>query len=146
MAAGGTVNAIPEGDEVIDGGEQGNDQHEPDGHAGDEVNSDDESEEVPLVPAVRENGSDDGDNLQDHLQFAEVAGLNGEAFGGGNTAKSGDEEFASQDQNHDPGGHEIGREADEEDESGGDEEFVGHGVEKDSHAADLSVLAGEVTV
>ncbi len=60
--------------------------------------------------------------------------------------KSGDQKLASQHQNHDPGRHEVGREADEKDQSGGDQKFVRHGVQQHSHAADLAVFARQVAV
>ncbi len=49
--------------------------------------SDDEAEEVPLIPAVGENRGDDGHNLHHHLQLAQLARLDGEALGGGHAAQ-----------------------------------------------------------
>lgn len=146
MAARRAVHATPEGDEVIDCREQRNYEHEPDGDAGDEFDSKDEAEEIPLIPAVSENRCYNGDNLQDHFQLAKIARLNGKAFGGGDAAQAGDQELAPEHENNDPRRHEVGGEADEEDESGGNQEFIRHGIKENSYAADLAVLAREVAV
>jgi len=146
MAARRTIDASPECDEVIHRRQQGYDEHEPDCNARDQLNADDEAEEIPLIPAVSENRCYNGDNLQDHFQLAKIARLNGKAFGGGDAAQAGDQELAPEHENNDPRRHEVGGEADEEDESGGNQEFIRHGIKENSYAADLAVLAREVAV
>jgi len=63
---------------------------------------------------------------------------------GGDAAQAGDQELAPEHENNDPRRHEVGGEADEEDESGGNQEFIRHGIKENSYAADLAVLAREV--
>jgi hypothetical protein len=54
---GGVVDLLPEGDEVVDGGDDGDDSHPVDGGNGDEVDADDVASPVPIIPAVSEDGS-----------------------------------------------------------------------------------------
>ena len=122
---GGVVDLLPEGDEVVDGGDDGDDGHPVDGRDGDEVDADDVAAPVPIVPAVGEDGGDDGDDLDDGFELADLAGFDGEAFGGGDGAQTGDEELATDDEDGDPWLDDAGVVADEDDVAGGDEELVG---------------------
>src|SRR3954470_1047685 len=70
----------PERHEIIDGGPQREHHHDPDGDLRDPVDGQDEAAELPVRPAAVEDGGDDGDDLHHHLEFAEVAGLDGEAL------------------------------------------------------------------
>ena len=112
------VDLLPEGYEVVDGGDDGDDDHEVDGDEGGPLYGEDEVSEVPLVPAVGEDGGDDGDDLDDGLEFAEVAGLDGESFNGGDGAQSADEEFASDDEDGDPRFDDVRIVGDQGDEGG----------------------------
>lgn len=146
MTPRGAVHAVPERNEVIHSREQRNDEHEPYRDPGDQFNSDDESEKIPLIPAMSQYRSDYSDDLQNHLEFAQVAGLDGKSFGGGYTSKPGDEELAPEHEDHNPGWHEVWRETNKQDESGGNEEFVGHGVEQNSNATDLAAFSSQIAV
>src|SRR5580704_9845029 len=90
---GGVIDLFPEGDEVVGGGDDGDDGHPVDGSDGDEVNADDEAaveagKEEPVVPSVSEDGGDDGDDLDDGFELADFAGLDGEAFSSGDGAEA----------------------------------------------------------
>src|SRR5260370_14869832 len=141
------VDLLPEGDEVVDGGDDGDDGHPVDGGDGDEVYADDVAaaqagKPDPVVPAVGEDGGDDGDDLDDGLEFADLAGFDGEAFGGGDRAEAGDEELAADDEDGDPWLDDVGVVADEDDVAGGDEEFVGERGKQDARGGDLVAGAG----
>jgi len=143
---GDAVDLVPEADEVVDCGDDGDDGHPVDGCDGDEVDADGEAPEVPVVPAMVEDGGDDGDDLGDGFELAELAGFDGEAFGGGDGAEAADEELASDDEDGDPGRHDAGVVLDEQDDAGGDHELVGEGIEEDAEGGDLAAAAGEVAV
>jgi hypothetical protein len=148
---GGVVDLLPEADEVVDGGDDGDDGHPVDGRYGDEVDADDVAaaqagKPVPVVPAVGEDGGDDGDDLDDGLEFADLAGFDGEAFGCGDRAEAGDEELAAYDEDGDPGGDDAGVVGNEDNVGRGDHELVGEGVEEHAHGGDLVAAAGEVAV
>src|SRR5260370_15114821 len=104
---GGVVDLLPEADEVVDGGDDGDDGHPVDGGDGDEMNSNDVAASPvgkpdPVVPAVGEDGGDDGDNLDDGLELADLAGFDRETFSGGDGAQAGDEELTADHENGDP--------------------------------------------
>jgi len=80
------VDLLPEADEVVHRGDDGDDRHPVDGAERDGVHGDDDRAEVPVVPAVRQDGGDDGDDLDDGLELADVGGFDGEAFGSGDGA------------------------------------------------------------
>jgi hypothetical protein len=146
MTPRGAVHTIPEGDEVVGAREQRDNQHEPDRDVCNQIDSDDEAEEIPLIPSVSENCGDHGNNLQNHLQLTQVTCLNRKAFRRSYAAESSDQELASQYQNHDPGGHEVGRETNQQDEARGDQEFICHRIQQNSHAANLAMLAGQIAI
>jgi hypothetical protein len=143
---GGVVNLLPEADKVIDRGDDGYDRHPVDRGDGDEVDADDVASPVPIVPAVGEDGGYDRDDLNDGFEFADLAGFDGEAFGGGDGAQAGDEELAADNEDGDPRLNDAGVVADEDDVAGGDEEFVRQWVEKHAHSGDLVAAAGEIAV
>src|SRR4029077_9445695 len=78
------VNFLPESPEVIDGGNDGDANHKPDGHFRYQVNRQHEREgaemEGPYVPAYGQDGGNHGDDLHHHLELAQLAGFNGEAL------------------------------------------------------------------
>lgn len=146
-AFGLAIDLRPESPEVIDGRKQRHGDHEPDGRHGDHVHRENvAADRSPVVPAVREDDSDDGDDLHDHLEFAYVGGLDREAFLCGDRAQAGDEEFTSDDDDGDPGGDDLGRVLHERDVGSGDQELVGQGVEQHAESRDLLTFAGEVAV
>jgi len=93
-----------------------------------------------------EDGGDDGDDLGDGFELAELAGLDGEALGGGDGAEAADEELAADDEDGDPRRHDAGVELHQQDDAGGDHELVGEGVEQDAEGGDLAAAAGQVAV
>ena len=100
----------------------------------------------PFLPAMVEDDGDHGNNLHQHLEFAQVAGLDGEAFRGGDGAQPTDQKFARDNDHRDPGRDQAGVELNQRDEGGGDEELVGQGIEQDAHGRDLVAAAGEISV
>ena len=60
-----------------------------------------------ICPMMVEDGGDHSENLHKHLQLAQVAGLNGEAFGGGNGPQAADQELAADDDDDHPRGHDA---------------------------------------
>src|SRR5258705_12732994 len=93
---GGVVDLLPEGDEVIDRGDDRDDGHPVDGGDRDEVNSNDIAtaqvgEPDPVVPAVGQNSRDDRDDLDDSLELADLACFDSAALGGGDGAQAGSE-------------------------------------------------------
>jgi hypothetical protein len=147
----GVVDLLPERDEVVDSGDDGDDGHPVDGGDGDEMDANDiaapqTGKPVPVVPAVGEDGGDDGDDLDDRFELADLAGFNGEAFGGRDAAKARDEELAANDQDGDPWLDDAGVVVDEDDVGGGNHELVGEGIEEDAHGGDLMASAREIAV
>lgn len=100
----------------------------------------------PLFPAVIEDDGDHGNDLDDHFELAQVAGFDGKSTGRGDRAQAAYQEFAADDDYCDPGGNQAGIELNQRNESGGDEKFVGHGIEQNAHGGDLAALAREVSV
>src|SRR5215471_3014996 len=85
------VDLHPEGGEVVDGGRQREEHHEPDRYAGDHFHGEDViAKKWPLTPTVGEDDGHHRDDLNQHLEFPKLASLNGEALGSGNRAKSAD--------------------------------------------------------
>lgn len=136
------LDALPEGYEVVDGGYGRDERHVIHTDHGDEIERNDEPSDVPVAPAVSEDGGDDGGDLDDGFEFAEVAGLDGEAFGGCDGAEPADEEFAADDEDGDPGLDDVRVVFDESDVGGGDEQLVGQGVEEHAHGGNLAAAAG----
>src|SRR5258708_36827076 len=85
-----------------------------------------------------------GANLQDHLGLAEDGSGNGETLGGGNVAEAEHGEFAANDDDDHPGRHKL--HANEGDEGGGDQKFVGDGIEEDAESGYLQAAAGGVAI
>jgi hypothetical protein len=140
------VDLVPEAYEVVDCGDDGDDRHPVGCGDGDEVDADGEPTELPVVPAMVEDGGDYGDDLDYGLELAEFAGLDGEAFAGGDGAETVDEELAADDDDRDPGMHDAGVVGDEKDEGRGDHELVGQRVEEHAEGGDLGAAASEVAV
>jgi hypothetical protein len=145
-AGGGVFDAAPERNEVVDGGDDGDERHVVDSDLGDEIDGDDEPSEMPNPPAVVKDGNDDRDDLDDGFELADVAGFDGETFRRCDGAESGDEELASNDDDGDPGLDDVRVVLDETDVGGGDEQLVGERVEEHADGGDLAAAAGEVAV
>jgi hypothetical protein len=75
------VDLLPEPREVIRSRNERNQRREIDGRRRDPVNRDDKPADLPLVPAIVQDGGNYRKNLDDSLQLTQIAGLNGEAFG-----------------------------------------------------------------
>ena len=80
-----------EGDAVVGevgriDGDDGDEGHPIDGDFRGEADGEGIPAHVPVVPAVREDGGDDGNDLDDGFELADLAGFDGEAFGGGDAA------------------------------------------------------------
>src|SRR5271166_5267284 len=76
----GVVYLLPEAHKVIDGGDGGDQDSEVDCGDGNPLDGNDEHAEFPLEPPVSQNSGDHADNLDDRLELAQVAGLDGETF------------------------------------------------------------------
>src|SRR3954467_15666755 len=88
---GRTVDLFPETHEVVDRRDRGHQHGEVAGrNCRPSHRNDEPAAEVPLEPAMGEDGRDYKDDLDHSLELAYVAGLDGESLGGGNGAKSGD--------------------------------------------------------
>ncbi len=101
---------------------------------------------MPVVPAVRQDNGDDGDNLDDGLEFAEVAGFNGEAFGAGDAAQSAHQKLAANHQYRDPGLHDVRRVLHQANEGRRDQQLVGQRIEQHSNGRNLAAPPREVAV
>src|SRR4051812_11150687 len=109
LAANAAVDLSPEGDEVVHCGVERDEHHEPDGTARDHIDGqhqrDAELVKVEHRPVVGDQRRDHSDDLHDHLEFAPVAGLDGEALRGRDRAQSADQELASDHDYCDPRWH-----------------------------------------
>src|ERR1039457_2279898 len=93
-----------------------------------------------------EDDGDDGNDLHHHLEFSQFAGFDGKATGGSDGAQAAYQKLAANDDDGDPGRNQARVELDEGNEGGGDEKFVGHGIEQNAHGGDLAALASQVAV
>jgi hypothetical protein len=100
-----------------------------------------------IVPVgSTEDHGDHGNDLYQHLKFAQIAGLDGKAFGRGNAAQSADQEFAPDDDDRDPRRHQAWIELDQSDECRRNQHLVGKGIEQDADGGDLAAPARNVAV
>src|SRR5579859_1539964 len=83
-------------------------------------------------------------DLQDHLGLAQHRGFDGKAFRRSDVTQPEHGEFASDDDDHHPGGDQV--HVYQRYESGGDEQLVGNWVEQDAQGGDLQAAAGEVAI
>jgi len=93
-----------------------------------------------------QDGCHDRDDLDDCLEFAEVAGLDGETFAGGDGAQAADEELSADDEDSDPGLHDRWVIGHEEDEGCGDHEFVGERIEEHAEGGYLAAATSEEAI
>src|SRR5438270_569351 len=144
------VDLLPEGPEIVDGRDDGNTHHEPDGHLRYQIDRQPEREEAeiesPDIPADGQNRRHHGDDLHHHLQLAQLTGLNGEAFRSGDGAQAGDQELPSDDQHHDPDVDNIRHQAKQGDIAGGDHQLVRQRVQQHAHGGDLAAPPRQIAV
>src|SRR4029077_9799111 len=129
------VDMAPEAQKILRGGHQRADHHQPEQKEGQEI-----QRGMPRSSDEHSYGA----YLENHLGLAEHGRFDGEAFGGGDVAQAKHGEFASDDDDHHPGGNQV--HVHQGNESGGDEELVGDGVEQDAEGGDLQAAAREVAV
>src|ERR1019366_7205569 len=88
------VDPGPEGDEVVERGNQRQQNHEPDGEPGNPVNRKNvNAVDGPLVPAAFFKYGGHRKDLHQHLELAQFARLNRKTFGSGNGAQPADQEL-----------------------------------------------------
>src|SRR5690242_17506456 len=87
------VHLAPKTQEILGGGDQGADDHEPKEYRRQRLHG-----WMPCSQDHNGNGAD----LEDHLGLTESRGFDGEALGGGNVAQPQDGEFAANDNYHHP--------------------------------------------
>src|SRR5438128_5961299 len=141
------INLGPECSEVVDGRHQRQNNHEPDRHGGGHANG----EEItpvngPLPPAMSQNHGYHRYDLHEHLELAQVTGLDGETLRSCNGAQAADQEFASDDHDRHPCRNQAGVELNQGHECGGDEQLISEGIEQHPDRGDLPTFAGQVTV
>ncbi len=93
-----------------------------------------------------ENHRHDGNDLDHHLELAEIAGLDGESFRGGNRTQPAHQEFPADNDYRDPCRDQAGVELHQRDEGGCDEKFVRQRIEQYAHGRDLAALARQIAI
>jgi hypothetical protein len=127
--------------------EMDGDQHrEVNGGDSDPLDRNHQHAELPLIPVVRQDGGDHGDDLNHRFQLAQVAGLDGETFRRGDGAQPGDEKLAADDDHGDPDLDHLGVVGHQGNERAGHHDLVGNGVKQHAHGGDLLALARQVAV
>ncbi len=93
---------------------------------------------------------DDGrhhrENLHEHLGFAQLAGLDGEAFRRSNRAQPADQEFAADNNHRHPRRNGARIELHQSNEGGRNQQLVRYRVQQHAHGGDLRALARQVAV
>ncbi len=95
-------------------------------------------------PRGRMQDHGNGGHLRDHLGLAKIAGLDGVAFGRRDTAEPGDRELAPDDQHHHP--RRNSPDLDERNKCGGNQEFIGDGIEQCADCGDLLPAPCQIAV
>src|SRR5215469_15570946 len=96
------INLRPECREVVARGPQRKRYHRPHRRLGDELHGKDEPAPLPHCPARVQDCSRHRDNLQHHLEFAQITGFDREALLRGNGAQAADQEFSPDDHHRHP--------------------------------------------
>ena len=102
--------------------------------------------ERPLPPAVRQNHCDHRDDLDQHLEFSEIAGLNRESFRSSYGTQATHQELAPNNDHGHPCRYQSGIELHQGHERRGDEQLIGQGIQQNSNRRDLPSLARQVSV
>src|SRR5438309_10869100 len=90
-----------------------------------------------FFPSMIEDHGDDSYDLDDHLQFAQFAGLDGESLGCGDGTQPADQELAADDYDGNPCRNQAGIQLDQRDEVGRNEKVVGQGIEQNPAGRDF---------
>ena len=98
------------------------------------------------MPLPRQNDGHHGNNLHQHLEFSQFAGLNREAFRRCDGTQPAHQKFAADDDDRHPCRHQRWIELHQSDEGSRDQKFVGQRIEQHPHGRDLPALAREVSV
>ena len=85
-----------------------------------------------------------GGHLQNHFHFAERRCRDDEAFHRRNFAQAHDHKFTADDDDHHPGLHQT--HFNQRNECGGNQKFIGDGIEENSQRGYFFAFAGEVAV
>ncbi len=93
-----------------------------------------------------DDGGEHAEDLHAHLQLAQIAGLDGEAFGGGNRTQAADQELPANDDDHHPRRHDARIELHQSDEGSGDQQLVGNRIQQHTQRGDLGAPARQVAV
>src|SRR6266853_95857 len=141
------IDPRPEGNEVVQGGNQRKQNHEPDGDSGDPINREEINvEQWPFLPAASENHRHHRNNLHQHFELAEFARLNRKTFGRGNRAQPAHQKLAADDNHGHPCRYQRRIELHQGDESGSNQQFVSQRIEQDAHGRDLAPFSRQVTI
>ena len=132
--------------EVVEAGEGGESDGAPEGDLDEEAVFVGEPVEEAVFVGLHDDPDEGGDaegELEGCLPLAEVVGGDDLAFFDGDLAEAGDEELAADDEGGGPDGAVFRGEVDE---GGGNEDFVGEGVEEFAEGGDEVEFPGEVAV
>ena len=97
-----------------------------------------------IAVCARDEQRDDRRALRPHFYFADGLRLYDNAFGGGDRAQTGNDKFSAQNYDDRPGGREMF--FNKNNQSGGDEQFVGNGVKQFAEIGNLVTASCDVSV
>jgi hypothetical protein len=140
------IDLGPESDEIVHGGDDRDSDHEPDGHSCNEIDRDDEIAEIPGLPVMVDNRRHYADDLHNHFQLAEIAGLDGKPFGRSDAAQSAYQELTTNDDYRYPGWDDARIELHQRDESRGNHQFVRQRIEQHAHGGHLATFPRQVAI
>src|SRR5215472_4393679 len=129
------VQLVPEAVEILGGGNQRTDDDQPKQNRGQRV-------QRGMPRAGNQHG--DGTNLQHHFRFAQCGGGNYKSFRGSDVAQAENREFAPDDDHHHPAGNQV--HVHQGDKGGGNQQFVGDGVEENPQGGHLPITPRKVAV
>src|SRR5947209_5218279 len=93
-----------------------------------------------------ENDGDYRDDLNQHLEFAKIARLNGETFRSGDRTQAADQELTPNYDDRHPRRYQLGIELHQGDKSSGDKKLVGQRIKQDPHRSYLTTSSRQVTI
>src|SRR5262249_52193209 len=141
------IDLRPEGVEVISCRDQRQNYHKPNGETRDPVDGENISAiHGKLRPAVVENNRNNGNDLHDHFELAEIAGFDGKTFGCGNGSQAANQKFAPNDDHGNPRWNHARIELHQGYKRSRNEEFVGKGIQQHAHGGNLPAPTGDVAV